>query len=90
MSPPALAEFLPLHAGAILKRMPIKTPFPYSVAADGLKRRQFLQGAAAGAAIPAWPLSSSAAVKRHVLATLLDTIEASNRCHTVPARQACG
>ncbi|MCF8162439.1 MAG: hypothetical protein K9J78_01200 [Polynucleobacter sp.] len=26
----------------------------------------------------------------HVLVTPLNTIESSNRCHTVPVRQACG
>ncbi len=64
----------------------MKNPSPDSLAAIGLSRRRFLQGAAAGAAMLAWPLSPSAAVKRHVLATPLDTIDARNRYDLAIAR----
>jgi CopA family copper-resistance protein len=64
----------------------MKTPSSHSLASGGLSRRQFLQGAAAGAAMLAWPLSSSATVRRHVLATPLDTIDARTRYDLTIAR----
>ncbi len=64
----------------------MKAPSFQAVASGGLSRRRFLQSAAAGAAMLVWPLSSSAAVKRHVLATSLDSIAARDRYDLTIAR----
>jgi hypothetical protein len=76
MLPFALAGFLSPRAGATLKRIPIKTSYSISVAAD------CVDGGLA--------LEFQLVYQVHVLVTPLNTIESSNRCHTVPVRQACG